>query len=75
VQTLPTAGKIGQRILVLGNNLAGTTSVTFNGVPARFSVVSPTFIKTAVPADATTGPVQVITPSGKLTSNVTFRVR
>jgi uncharacterized repeat protein (TIGR03803 family) len=75
VQTLPTAGNIGQRVLVLGNNLAGTTSVTFNGVPATFSVVSPTFIKAAVPADATTGPVQVITPNGKLTSNVSFRVR
>jgi hypothetical protein len=28
-----------------------------------------------VPADATTGPVEVITPNGKLTGNVSFRVR
>ena len=75
VQTVPTSGKVGQRVLVLGNNLAGSTSVTFNGTPAVFSVVSSTLITTLAPAGATTGPVQVITPSATLTSNVRFRVR
>jgi hypothetical protein len=68
VETRPTSGP-------LGNNLTGATSVAFNGVPATFTIVSPSFITTAVPAGATTGSVQVTTPSHTLTSNVVFRVR
>jgi hypothetical protein len=30
--------------------------------------------KTTVPTGATTGPVQVVTPSGTLTSNVNFQI-
>jgi uncharacterized repeat protein (TIGR03803 family) len=75
VETVPTLGMIGRRVLILGNNLTGVTSVTFNGTPATFTVVSSTLITTTVPVGATTGPVQVTTPSGTLTSNVNFRVR
>ncbi|HEV2382744.1 MAG TPA: choice-of-anchor tandem repeat GloVer-containing protein [Terriglobia bacterium] len=74
VTTLPTSRAIGQRVAILGNNLTGTTSVTFNGTPAAFAVVSSTEISTTVPTGATTGPVQVVTPSGTLTSNVPFSV-
>jgi len=42
--------------------------------PATFTVVAATFITATVPAGATTGPVQVATPSGTLTSNVAFQV-
>jgi uncharacterized repeat protein (TIGR03803 family) len=75
VTTVPATGGPGRMVLILGNNLTGTTSVTFNGTPATFTVVSSTLITTMVPAGATTGPVQVTTPSGTLTSNVPFRVR
>ena len=75
VRTVSTSGKAGQSVLVLSSHLAGTTSVTFNGTPAAFTVISPTSISTTVPAGATTGPVQVITPGGTLTSNLPFRVR
>lgn len=75
VETLPTAGKVGSRIVVLGNALTGTTSVTFNGTATTFTVVSPTEIKTTVPTGATSGKVQVTTPHGTLTSNVEFRVK
>ena len=75
VTTLPTSRKIGQRVIILGNSLTGTTSVTFNGTAATFTVVSSTEIATTVPAGATTGTVKVITPSRTLTSNVVFRVR
>jgi len=37
-------------------------------------VVSATEITTKVPTGATTGPVQVVTPGGTLTSNVAFTV-
>jgi len=61
-------------VFILGNNLTSATSVTFNGTPAKFSVVLSTEIKTTVPSGATTGKVKVTTPSGTLTSNANFRV-
>ena len=53
---------------------AGSTGVTFNGRAAQFTIVSPSEITATVPAGATTGPVQVTTPSGTLTSNIAFQV-
>jgi len=75
VETLPAIGKVGSRVIILRNNLTGTTSVTFNGTTAAFTVASSTEITTTVPSGATSGKVQVVTPSGTLTSNVVFRVR
>jgi uncharacterized repeat protein (TIGR03803 family) len=74
VETLPTSGKVGTAVIILGNNLTGASSVTFNGAAATFTVVSSTEIKTTVPSGATTGKVKVTTPSRTLTSNVNFRV-
>jgi len=71
---LPTAGKVGEQVKILGNNLTGSTRVTFNGTPASFTVVSSSEIDTTVPGGATTGKVRVTTPSGTLTSNVDFQV-
>ena len=70
----PSFSRIGREVMILGNNLTGTTSVTFNGTPATFTVVSSTFIKAQVPTGATTGTIQVITPSGTLSSNIAFQV-
>ncbi len=74
VETVPAAGKVGKRILILGNNLTGTTSVTFNGVPAEFTVEKDTFIRATVPSGASTGTVSVVTPTGTLNSNPQFVV-
>jgi uncharacterized repeat protein (TIGR03803 family) len=74
VETLPTSGMVGKPVVILGNNLTTATSVTFDGTEATFTVVSSTEIKTSVPSGATSGKVQVTTPSGTLTSNVNFRV-
>jgi len=68
------AGKVGQTSNILGQGFAGATSVSLNGTPMSFSVVSDTFIKATVPLGATTGYVTVATPNGTLTSNVPFRV-
>jgi uncharacterized repeat protein (TIGR03803 family) len=74
IDILPTAGRVGKTVVILGNNLSGATSVTFNGKAAKFRVVSSTEITTTVPNGVTTGPVKVKTPSRTLTSNVSFRV-
>ncbi len=71
---IPT-GKVGKNAQILGQGFTGTTSVTFNGVPATsFKVVSDTYLTAVVPVGATTGSVVVTTPSGALTSNVSFRI-
>jgi len=68
------AGRIGQPAEILGQGFIGATSVSFNGVPATFTVRRDTFLTATVPASATTGFVTVVTPSGTLTSNVQFHV-
>jgi|HubBroStandDraft_1064217.scaffolds.fasta_scaffold01518_3 uncharacterized repeat protein (TIGR03803 family) len=75
VKTLPTSGRAGSAVKILGNRLTGATSVTFDGVAATFTVVSSTEITTTVPTTATTGVVQVVTSRGTtLTSNLAFTV-
>ena len=74
VETRPTSGKVGTAVRILGTDLTGATSVTFNGAAAVFKVVSSSLITTTVPAGATTGNVQVVTPSRTLTSNKKFHV-
>jgi uncharacterized repeat protein (TIGR03803 family) len=75
VETVPTSGKTGAKVIILGNNLTGATAVTFNGTAATFKIVSATEITTTVPLGATTGLVKVTKPAGTLSSNVAFRVR
>jgi uncharacterized repeat protein (TIGR03803 family) len=74
VETQTASGNVGAVVKILGTDLTGATSVTFNGTAADFDVVSSSLIAATVPAGATTGTVQVVTPSGTLASNVPFRV-
>ena len=74
VETVPTVGKVGASLIILGNNLTGATSVTFNGTAAAFTVLAPTVISATVPAGATTGSVEVTTPTTTLSSNWPYRV-
>lgn len=62
-------------VTILGTDLTGATSVTFNGTAATFTVVSASQIKTTVPTGATTGAVEVTTPSSTLSSNSVFHVK
>jgi uncharacterized protein (TIGR03437 family) len=71
---LPASATVGTAVRILGTDLTGATSVTFNGAAAAFEVISPAEIATAVPVGATSGEVQVVTPNGTLSSNVPFRV-
>jgi uncharacterized repeat protein (TIGR03803 family) len=74
VETQTASGKVGAAVKILGTNLTGTTSVSFNGTAALFKVVSSSLITTTVPAGATTGFVSVTTPKGTLKSNRKFLV-
>jgi uncharacterized repeat protein (TIGR03803 family) len=74
VETRPTSARVGTLIDILGTELTGATSITFNGARATFKVVSSSFITATVPAGATTGTVQVVTPGETLSSNLPFRV-
>jgi uncharacterized repeat protein (TIGR03803 family) len=75
VETLPTVGMVGEQVVILGTDLAGATSVSFNGTAAVFTVKSGTEITTSVPAGATTGKLEVTTPGRTLESNLAFRIR
>jgi hypothetical protein len=75
VEANPTSGALGAAVKILGTNLNGASSVTFNGTTATFTVKSKSEIITTVHSGATTGTVQVIIPGGTLSSNVPFRVK
>jgi uncharacterized repeat protein (TIGR03803 family) len=74
VKTVPAFGKAGAAVTILGTDLTGATSVTFNGIAAAFTVLSPTAISTSVPSGAASGKIQVATPNGTLVSTVAFQV-
>src|ERR1022692_2841449 len=73
VKTVPTSGKVGSAVTILGTKLTGA-SVTFNGVKAAITANTATYISTTVPTGASTGPVVVSTPCCTYTSNVRFVV-
>ena len=74
VKALPHFGIVGSMIRILGTDLTGATSVSFNGTPAAFNVISATEIMATLPAGATTGAIQVTTPGGTLLSAGPFSV-
>ncbi len=74
VETVTASGAAGSSVIILGTNMTGASSVTFNGAAATFTLVSSTEITATVPSGATTGPVVVTTPKGKLQSNKNFMI-
>jgi len=74
VTTVPGSASAAAAVQILGTNLTGATSVSFNGTAAAFYVVSSSEITANVPAGASSGPVQVVTPGATLSSNVSFTV-
>jgi uncharacterized repeat protein (TIGR03803 family) len=75
VNTALFAAKEGATITILGTHLKGASEVRFNGVAAKFEVLSDTHLTATVPAGATTGPIQVVTPGGALLSRKSFAVK
>jgi uncharacterized repeat protein (TIGR03803 family) len=75
VTPVPTSAAEGATVNILGYKLTGATAVSFNGEPAVFTVNSSgTSITATVPAGATSGAIEVTTPSATLSSNLPFRV-
>jgi uncharacterized repeat protein (TIGR03803 family) len=73
LQTL--TARLGGTIGVLGQGLTGTTVVTINGATASFKVISDTYLTVVVPAEASSGYVEVKTPQGLLRSSQRLEVR
>jgi uncharacterized repeat protein (TIGR03803 family) len=74
VSTLPSAAQAGATVRILGTMLTSATAVDFAGEAAAFKVVSASEITATVPAGASTGVVQVVTPERTLSSVVPFRI-
>jgi uncharacterized repeat protein (TIGR03803 family) len=74
VETVTASGAPGSSVIILGTNLTGASSVTFNGAAASFTLVSSTEITATIPTGATTGPIVVTTPKGAYTSNKNFQI-
>jgi len=75
VKLSPAFGPIGTTMNIYGTDLSGATGVTFNGVPATFTIVSSGEIATSVPAGAAgSSVVTVTTPSATLAGDVKFLV-
>ena len=70
----PATGLPGTLVTLRGHSLDQTTVVTFNGVPAVFTVDSPYQVTITVPHKAISGPIGLATPSGAITSTGTFTV-
>jgi uncharacterized repeat protein (TIGR03803 family) len=76
VNTIPTAGRVGASVKILGDDLAQAVSVIFNGTPAAsIEVISNSEIVATVPAGASSGEVLVGLPGGiDIRSHVPFEV-
>ena len=74
VTYLPVYGRPGALVQILGQGFTDESEVFFNGTPATFKLVYPTYIRAIVPDGATSGPITVTTANGTLTSNKVFIV-
>jgi uncharacterized repeat protein (TIGR03803 family) len=75
VTYLPTYGRAGALVQILGQGFTSGSMVSFNGkLAASPVVVYPTYLRVIVPSGATTGPITVTTDNGTLTSNKVFIV-
>jgi hypothetical protein len=68
-----THGLVGGTVGILGTGFASASSVTFNGTPASFHVISNTYLTATVPSGET-GFIAVTTSAGTLFSSKIFKV-
>ena len=70
----PALGPVGTWITISGSNLAQIESVSFSGVTASFTPVSPSQVKALVPLAATSGLISVKNSAGIAVSPTQFTV-
>ena len=70
----PTGGKAGTKVLLQGQHFIGTTSVSFDGVNARFRVLTANYLGVVVPSGAETGKIAVTNAGGTTTSIKPFEI-
>jgi len=73
VRATPNSGKVGSRITLTGPDFSAATSVSFNDVPAAFTLVG-SHLSATVPSSATSGKISVVTANGVVNSAVAFKV-
>ncbi|HXS75648.1 MAG TPA: choice-of-anchor tandem repeat GloVer-containing protein [Terracidiphilus sp.] len=72
---LPSYGRVGMTVDILGEGFTTDSKVFFNGVSAQIITVEPTYMRVVVPAGATSGSIRATTTKGILKSNKVFLVR
>ena len=70
----PTSGSAGTSVTLTGAGLSSISSVTFNGVPAAFTVDSATRITAIVPGGAISGAIGLSSPAGNVSARTRFDV-
>jgi 3D (Asp-Asp-Asp) domain-containing protein len=70
----PRQGAIGATVTITGLGFTGATAVSFNNVPAQFTVVSDTTLTAVVAIGTTTGKIRVTAPLGVGVSAVDFTI-
>ena len=70
----PDHGNTNTRVMINGLGFTGASSVTFNGSAASFTFLSDTQIRAIVPANATTGKINLTTPAGTTSSATNFTI-
>ena len=70
----PPSGATGTNVVLTGTNFATATAVTFNGVPAVFTVNANSQVTAKVPANASSGFISVTTAGGTAISSGSFMV-
>ena len=68
----PTSGFANTRVILTGTDFSSVSSVTFNDVPASFTIDSNTQITAKVPPNAGTGIIRVQNSIGAASSATTF---
>ncbi len=71
----PAAACVGTTVTVEGSGLDTTTSVTFGGISATFTVQSATRLSAVVPAGAASGTLRVVTAGGSAEAPAAFTLR
>ncbi len=66
----PASGPAGTQVVLVGSGFTGASAVTFNGAPGKIIANGGTTLTVEVPAEATTGPISVLTAGGVANSSV-----